>query len=88
MKDDDFIIGNSEENVPEDFILGDFDQSISQTKLVQKDNDEFLHAYNLLKIDDKKNNDDYEEYFKSNVDIFTVVGKKPYEVLSDRKSVV
>lgn len=83
MKDEDFIIGNSEENVPEDFILGDFDQSISQTKLVQKDNDEFLHAYNLLKIDDKKNNDDYEEYFKSNVDIFTVVGKKPYEVLSN-----
>ena len=93
MIEEGFSLGDSDfTNIQDDFSLGNATEdsfalpSSTPKKSFEKRTPEVERIYKLLKIDDKKDaKQDWKEYFKSNVEIFTVAGKNYYETLNENE---
>lgn len=89
--EDDFYLGNTLEDM--EFFVGDSTEEVylGNNSVNSEDSDEekdksyqeLLEIYELLKIDAKPYNVEFEEFFKDNPEIFKVAGVKYFQTLSE-----
>ena len=89
MSEDDFSLGDfvNELSNSDDFTLGFSDSTntddsqLSDIQYTNSDKEEVIHIYDLL-VKDKSPKEKFKEFFLTNVNIFEVAGKKPFEYLT------
>lgn len=90
--DEEFFLGDSLDS-PE-FFLGDAGNTAEEIAVEEESKnspedsqkyEELVEIYNILQLDEKPPKVSFDEYFKSNADIFVVAGKNYYETMSTQE---